>query len=99
MLNPLAGLLLPGALAFVLGLGTILGGAMQLGRLRTGAGGRIAWSALALGCLKVGLGALIVLQPSIAGLTLLRLLGAWALLGGLVLLVLAFRLRQALRTG
>ncbi len=99
VLNPLAGLFVPGALTFVLGLGTILGGALQLGRLRTGAGGRIAWSALALGCLKIGLGALIILQPSIASLTLLRLLGAWALLGGLVLLVLAFRLRQALRTG
>lgn len=94
VINPLVGLLVPGALTFVLGLGTIAGGAMQLGHLRTGAGGRISWSALALGCLKIGLGVLVSLQPLVASLTLLRLLGAWALLGGLVLLVFAFRFRQ-----
>ena len=53
------------------------------------------WLLIAGGLLSIGLGVLLILQPAAGGLALIWTIGAYALLFGVLLIVLGFRLRTA----
>ena len=95
VINPLAGMVLvPGVLVIIIGLAAAVNGVLQLSQFRLrDVTGQVHnhWGALALGVFKIGIGALILLNPVGSGLLLLRIMGAWALVGGMVLTVLGLQ--------
>jgi uncharacterized membrane protein HdeD (DUF308 family) len=80
--------------AILLGIGEI-GGAMASRRRGSNAWG---WT-LAAGILNVVFGVLLLIWPASGILTLVWLVGVFALVGGVALIVLAFRVRSAARAG
>ena len=96
--NPMLGFYLTAAvLSYVVGISAVISGITHFPRIRQldGAGSRrIAWRTLITGAFKIGFGILIMARPLGASVFLLQFMGAWAVLGGLVLLFLAYRLQQ-----
>ncbi len=101
VINPLLGMLLvPGVLVLVIGLAAILNGMLQLSQFRQrDARSQVHnhWGALGLGVFKIGIGLLIVLNPVDSGLLLLRIVGAWIIVGGAVLTGISLRLHANAR--
>ncbi len=97
--NPMAGFYLTAAvLSYVVGIAAIISGLTHFARIRQSdqrGVRRIVWSILIAGAFKIGFGILIMARPLGASVFLLQFLGAWAVLGGLVLLFMAYRLRRS----
>ena len=53
------------------------------------------WLLIIGGVLSIGLGVLLILQPTAGGLALIWTIGAYALLFGILLIILGFRLRSS----
>jgi len=87
-----AALLVPATLVWVLGFFGILIGVMALARAFQGAG----WGAGILGVISVVLG-LILLGANIgvAAITIIYLAAIWAIIGGVIAIIFAFRVRAA----
>lgn len=96
--NPMLGLNLTATvLSYVVGVAAIISGFTHFVRLRQvdeRGFHHMTWSNLITGVFKIGFGVLIMARPLGAGLFLLQFLGAWAVLGGLALLFLAYRLQK-----
>lgn len=97
--NPMAGFYLTATiLSLVVGIAALISGLMSLTRVRRlDASGtlRFSWGTVLVGALKIGFGLLIMARPVFATAAMLRVLGAWALIGGLILLAIAYRTRDA----
>lgn len=74
------------------------GGAMLAGALRH-RGGDDWWIGLLLGAVSIGAGAVAILRPGLTALVLVLLMGANALVTGVLDILLALRLRHTPRTG
>ncbi|MDD1757359.1 MAG: DUF308 domain-containing protein [Methanotrichaceae archaeon] len=81
----------PTAIALIIGILALVMGAMMLLAAFRGGG----WGAGILGVLVVILGLLIIGSPYIAAATLLYLLAFFTLAGGIILVIVAFRVRKA----
>lgn len=96
--NPLLGFYVTSTvLSYIVGIAAVCSGLTHFVRVRhTDEQGmrRIAWSVLIVGAFKIGFGVLIMVRPLGAGVFLLQFLGVWAILGGLLLLFLAYRLQR-----
>ena len=97
--NPMMGFYLTAVvLSYVVGIAAIFSGLTHFVRIQQmdqqGAR-RTDWSSLIAGAFKIGVGILIMVRPLGASVFLLQFLGAWAVLGGLVLLFMAYRLRRS----
>lgn len=100
ILNPMLGILVvPGILVYIIAIGLILNGLLQLlGQVRVWdmATGRyrIIWNALLLGILKLGLALFIIVRSQDFSVLLLQITGVLIILGGLVLMGLGWKLRS-----
>ena len=96
--NPMLGFNLAATvLSYIVGIAAVISGSTHFARLRQvdeWGVHHMTWSNLITGVFKIGFGVLIMARPLGAGLFLLQFLGAWALLGGLILLFLAYRLQR-----
>lgn len=81
-----------GAFAFVDGVLAVVSAI----RGETGEGGR-RWAMILRGLLGLGVGIVTVLWPGITAIALLTVIAAWALLGGVLEIVSAIRLRRVIR--
>jgi uncharacterized membrane protein HdeD (DUF308 family) len=93
----LGGQLARDAVTFTLGLVILLTGLLHvLGMFRVEREllGRLRWMSRALGALEVGLGAALIVAPFAYGALVYWMVTVWAILGGLVLLIDAVRLRR-----
>lgn len=87
------------AILLLVGIWSIVGGVSEIAEAFTmRRAGSTTWGwMLAAGVLSALFGVVLVVQPGAALVTLLWLLGVWAIAFGIVLLVWAFRLRRAVR--
>lgn len=96
--NPMFGFYLTATvLSYVVGISAVISGVTHFPRIRqldVDGSHRVAWRTLTTGVFKIGFGILILARPLGASIFILQFMGAWAVLGGLVLLFLAYRLRQ-----
>jgi uncharacterized membrane protein HdeD (DUF308 family) len=97
-----AALLLPGVTALVL-LYFIAGWAIAVGVMQV-IGGIVLrrdidneWALIAAGVLSIAVGAFMILAPGAGALALLFVIGAYAVMHGVLLILLAFRLRGRVR--
>ena len=83
-------IIVPSAAAIILGFAGVIIGIILLFRAFTGEG----WGIGILGALNIILGIVLITNPLIAGLTLPVILGAFALVGGISIIVTSFQLRK-----
>lgn len=90
-----ASVFVPTLLAWLLGAFGVVIGLVTLYRAITGAG----WGAGILGAVSLVLGVLLLLNPFFSALVLVYAAATWAIIGGLVSIVWAFRLRSLEQRG
>lgn len=90
-----AAVLVPTLLAWLLGAFGVVIGLVTLYRAVTGAG----WGAGILGAISLVLGVLLLLNPFFSALVLVYAAATWAIIGGIVSIVWAFRLRSLEQRG
>ncbi len=81
-------ILIPTFLAVVIGVEGLIIGAVQLARGLSGAG----WGAGILGIVSIIFGLILIANPLIAALALLVILAILAIVGGVLAIILAFRM-------
>src|SRR5262245_17783300 len=87
------------ALVLVFGVYAFFDGILVLGFGLMAAGDGLQWWPLVLaGILGIAVGAITFLQPQTTGLALVYVVGAWAIVTGLLEIVAAVRLRQVIST-
>ncbi len=88
--NPLwSTVLIPTVLVIILGVQGIIGGAIGLVQAFKGGG----WGAGILGALGFIFGIILILNPLMGAVVLPWVVGIWAIIGGIVALVVAFKIR------
>ena len=97
----LAGAVSTGFLTFLIAFAIIINGVLQLfaGRVSADGMGR-EWSLgnLVIGILYVLGGVVLLSHPALTAITLLSLVGVWALITGIAQIVFAFRIRSAVKS-
>ena len=90
--NPLwAGILVPAVLVWVMGVLGIVVGVVQVVHAVRGAG----WGVGILGAVSIVFGALLVANPLLTTIVLIPMVAAWAVVGGILEIIFAFRLCSA----
>jgi uncharacterized membrane protein HdeD (DUF308 family) len=84
-------LLLPATVAFLLGIQGVIVGIISLIFAFRGGG----WGAGVVGLLNLIIGVVLMLNPLISGVTLVFVIGGFAVVGGILAIVTAFQLRKA----
>lgn len=98
LMHPLmSGVITATVAAAIIGISAIAGGLIQIfvGRqIQSGLGLEWSWSSLFLGILNVIFGLIVISNPMWSVILFVRIIGWWAVIGGILMLVAAFRTRR-----